>query len=500
MRHKIFYSLLAAGLLGGTAAQAQSFLLDKQAGYLIDKGVDVMAFSDFYPEGHQSGVSIIMHGHRVATNGDLRFEPTPGQWQPVPKQRQRVLDGQTNSITTHLSFPDSSRHLTGFNPMIYPDFVFNYTVNVKGEGDAVVVTVDLDRPMPSWLKGKLGFNLELYPGDLFSQPWIMDSQSGIFPRQPNGPTLEQPANLSHTGNFNPQGKASLKKLTNHAQGEFNPMIADDIIALPYAEGRHFTVCPNNPYRKLSIVSEGTTDLKLYDGRMNHNNGWFVLRSDVPKGATKGAIRWVIRPNVVSDWIYPPVIQISQIGYHPDQPKVAVIELDKRDTHIAMPTLYRITDKGEEQVMSAKASDWGQFLRYNYLKFDFSNVKQEGLYQIHYGSSVSNIFRIARNVYDRGVWQPVLEYFLPVQMCHMRVMEKYKVWHDLCHEDDARMAPLNYNHIDGYAQGPSTLCKYKPGDVVPGLNIGGWHDAGDFDIRVESQAGESYILTLAYEAF
>lgn len=33
-----------------------------------------------------------------------------------------------------------------------------------------------------------------------------------------------------------------------------------------------------------------------------------------------------------------------------------------------------------------------------------------------------------------------------------------------------------------------------------MNIGGWHDAGDFDLRIESQAGESYILALAYEAF
>ena len=113
---------------------------------------------------------------------------------------------------------------------------------------------------------------------------------------------------------------------------------------------------------------------------------------------------------------------------------------------------------------------------------------------------SSIFRIAKDVYDRGVWQPVLEYFLPVQMCHMRVNEKYRVWHDLCHDDDARMAPVNYNHIDGYVQGPSTLTKYKPGDVVPGLNVGGWHDAGDFDLRVESQSGEFYILTLAYESF
>jgi len=71
---------------------------------------------------------------------------------------------------------------------------------------------------------------------------------------------------------------------------------------------------------------------------------------------------------------------------------------------------------------------------------------------------------------------------------------------LCHDDDARMAPVNYNHIDGYAQGPSTLTKYNPGDTVPGLNAGGWHDAGDYDLRVESQSGEVYILTMAYEAF
>ncbi|MCO7111918.1 glycoside hydrolase family 9 protein [Bacteroides uniformis] len=65
-------------------------------------------------------------------------------------------------------------------------------------------------------------------------------------------------------------------------------------------------------------------------------------------------------------------------------------------------------------------------------------------------------------------------------------------------DDAQMAPA-HNHIDGYDQ-KEGLSKFKPGEVVPGVNIGGWHDAGDFDLRIESQAGESYILALAYEAF
>jgi endoglucanase len=477
----------------------KGFKLNKELGYFKNIGVDVMAFDDIYPEGHQSGVSIIMHGNRVATNGDIRFEQTPGQWQPVPKQGERKLDETANTITTSLSFPDRSRHLRGFNPMIYPDFEFNYQVIVKGEGDSVRVTVNLDRPIPEKFMGKLCFNMELFPGALFGKPWIMDDKHGIFPEQPNGPVLTLPPNYLHTGDFSePDAKADIKHLSGDNK-EYSPIIADDIIAEPYAVGKRFVVRPDDPYNRFVIESKGT-DLKLYDGRMNHNNGWFVVSSEVPTGATENAIQWVITPNVVEDWIYPPIVQTSQVGYHPNQTKTAIIELDRRDSNCEKPILVKITETGEEEVYTNAGDKWGQFLRYNYLKFDFTQINEEGLYKVRYGTSESSIFRIAKDVYDRGVWQPVLEYFLPVQMCHMRVNEKYRVWHDLCHDDDARMAPVNFNHIDGYVQGPSTLTKYKPGDVVPGLNVGGWHDAGDFDLRVESQAGEFYILTLAYESF
>lgn len=494
-KQKLLFPIIGCLFFLSQSLSSQKFELSS-AGYFQDKGVDVMAFDDIYPEGHQGGVSLIMHGNRVATNGDIRLEPTPGQWQPVPKQRERKLDIATNTITAWLSYPDTSRHMTGFNPMIYPDLALDYVVTVKGEGRSVIVTVDLDRPIPAEFIGKVGFNLELFPGALFGKPWIMDGLTGIFPQQPNGPTLSEKANISHTGNFNPDGKASVEQLTGHG---YSPIIADDIVAEPYAIGKRFTVRPDDPYNRFTIVSEGA-DLKLFDGRMNHNNGWFVVRSEVPAGATKGAIKWVITPNVVEDWIYMPVIQTSQLGYHPDQPKVAVIEFDKRDNRKETPQLYKITDNGDKVMTTGTMSEWGQFLRYNYLKFDFTDVKEEGLYQVKYGDSFSSVFRIAKDVYDRGAWQPVLEYFLPVQMCHMRINEKYRVWHGCCHMDDARMAPVNFNHIDGYEQGPSTLTKYQPGDVVPGLNIGGWHDAGDFDLRVESQAGETYILALAYEAF
>jgi endoglucanase len=67
-------------------------------------------------------------------------------------------------------------------------------------------------------------------------------------------------------------------------------------------------------------------------------------------------------------------------------------------------------------------------------------------------------------------------------------------------DDALMAPVNHTHFDGYFQGASTYTKYQPGEHVPGLNIGGWHDAGDYDLRIESQSETVYRLSLAYELF
>ncbi|MCL2462847.1 MAG: GNAT family N-acetyltransferase, partial [Defluviitaleaceae bacterium] len=436
----------------------KGFSIDPAAGYFQNAGVDVMAYDDFYPEGHQSGVSVIMHGSRVASNGDVRIDRTPGQWQPVPKQIGREIDEKANTITVSMTYPGIA------------EAGLDYKVTVKGEGESVVVTVDFDRPVPESMAGGLFFNFELFPGALLGKPWIMDDKQGIFPRQPNGPVAETGAERQ-----------------------------DGWLGEPYAIGKRFTVRPDDPYRRLTIETKGAP-LKVYDGRMEHNNGWFVVSCDIPAGAAKNAVQWVITPNAVKDWVYAPVVQASQVGYHPAQAKTVVVELDRRDDKRGQLAVYKLGESGFREISSVAGREWGRFLRYQYLQFDLSGIREEGLYKVQYGASESSVFRVARDVYDRGVWQPVLEYFLPVQMCHMRVNEKYRVWHGLCHMDDARMAPVNQRHFDGYAQGPSTLTKYGPGDEVPGLNIGGWHDAGDDDLQISSQSGEVYALTLTYETF
>src|SRR5450755_2950381 len=70
--------------------KAAAMVLNKQE-YLEYQGVNVMLAHDFYPEGHQGGVGIIQNGQRVATNGDLRLEPTPGQWAAIPKVGKRIV-------------------------------------------------------------------------------------------------------------------------------------------------------------------------------------------------------------------------------------------------------------------------------------------------------------------------------------------------------------------------------------------------------------------------
>jgi endoglucanase len=271
-------------------------------------------------------------------------------------------------------------------------------------------------------------------------------------------------------------------------------------AFPMAVGKKFTIAPDVPEQTMVITSL-KSDIQLLDGRFYHNNGWFVVRSEIPAGAVKNAIEWIVEPKVVPNFKQKPVVHVSQIGYHPSQKKIASVELDNSETNIKNIALVRLSENGgQETVKTGQPVKWGKYLRFNYCQFDFSDVKKPGMYQLKYDGYTTEPFKIDDDVYERGVWQPTLEYFLPVQMCHMRINEGYRVWHDLCHMDDALMAPIDTNHFDGYLQGPSTLTRFKPYEQVPGLNVGGWHDAGDYDLRVESQSETVWVLAMAYEEF
>ena len=422
--------------------------------YFERPGVSVLVFHDDYPEGRQGGLEIIQHGERVAALGDIRLEAVPGQWGLLSTPGKRLVDRAANRAEVPARFEKAG---------------IAYRVRVEPDGDSLLVTVDFDKPLPREFAGKASFNLELFPPAYFGKSYHLGRADGVFPRQPNGPTEVNAAAVS---------------------------------AKPLAEGRVFTAAPEDPLRRLTVESLSGA-IRFYDGRNTDTHGWYLLRTLVPSGASRGAVRWRITPNAVASWRRPPVIGLSQVGYHPAQEKRAVIELDPRTRTLPAATLFRLDPvKGPVPVLEAPVTPWGRFLRYDYAVFDFSAVREPGGYLIRFGEAESSPFVIAPDVYRHDVWQPTLETFLPVQMCHVRVIDRGRIWHNACHLDDALQAPPGYDisFIDSYKQGPATETKFAGDEHIPGLDRGGWHDAADHDLAGGAQAWATQVLALTREAF
>jgi len=62
--------------------------------------------------------------------------------------------------------------------------------------------------------------------------------------------------------------------------------------LPLETGHSITVATDDPERMIRITSDDA-ELKLYDGRMLAQNGWFVLRSVLPAGRTGKVVTWTV---------------------------------------------------------------------------------------------------------------------------------------------------------------------------------------------------------------
>src|SRR5256714_2759727 len=264
----LWCSLYPSGVTAQAGGGSQSLVINELE-YLEMPGLNVMLAHDFYPESHQGGVGVIQNGLRVATNGDLRLEPTPGQWQPVPRVGKRMVDRAKQEISVRMEYPDPEKNRRGFNPIEYPDPNLAYTVKIKPAGQSFRIVVDLDRPLPDEWVGKVGFNFELFPGILFGKSYYMDGQSGIFPRQASGPDYRD-----SVGAFQIE---------------------------PLAVGRRLTVAPETERQTMVIESVRGDSLQLIDGRARHTNGWFVVRSLVPKGATADAVEGLVSPPAIPCW-------------------------------------------------------------------------------------------------------------------------------------------------------------------------------------------------------
>ncbi|MEX0720474.1 MAG: glycoside hydrolase family 9 protein [Balneolaceae bacterium] len=447
--------IISIWILSSAFIHAQDFRINEQD-YFENRGANVLVFSNWYDgnfsDSKMSGVEVIHHGVRTVTNGDVRLHHTPEQWDEIPSFVERKIQSDENAIEAFLE---------------YPDYDFSYSVKAKAVGDEIHLSVNIENELPEELAGRAGFNLEFLPSAYFEKAYLMDEKSGVFPLYPSGPMNVLPS------------------------GETEPT--------PLAQGKKIVLAPEDPERRISITTD-KNELLLFDGRNKAQNGWFVVRSLIPAGETGNVIEWSLNVNRIPDWTRKPMIAHSQVGYHPTQKKEAVIELDKNDNPKEEAALLKVLPGGSlEESYTGAAEEWGNYLRYQYLTFDFSSVKKEGLYVVEYGDQQTLPFRIAEDVYEKA-WEPTLDIFFPVQMDHMFVDEAYRVWHGASHLDDALQAPVNHEHFDLYAQDSSTDTDYEPGEHIPGLNYGGWYDAGDYDIRTQTHYYVVQNLALAWEAF
>jgi len=445
------------------------------SGYLDAQGFSVILYqSTYHPvfvDQKNTAMEIILHGQRIATNGDVRLMPTPEQWDLVAQLKGRQADKERNSLSAQLSFPA---------------YQMDYRLVVTAEPGGVRVSVNLDKPLPEKLAGRAGFNLEFLPSIYMGKSYAADGKEfGMMPRSPQDPMQKvvPPAD-------DPK-KLPYQEEWDQDKGYTQP--------LPLVSGNSITLAPEDPLYRVGVRSE-TAPIALYDGRDRAQNGWFVLRSLIPSGKTDGAIVWHIRPIDIPNWTRPPVVAHSQVGYPPDFSKVAVIELDPNFDAPKTARVLRLSEDGSyKQVFEGPISESTPWLRYRYAKFDFSSIKDPGLYVIEYAGQRTEMFPIAKDVYSR-TWQNTLDGFLAVEMDHVSVREGYRLWHGVSHLDDARQAPPNRDHFDGYRMGPNLDSPYKPGQHVPGLNVGGWFDAGDYDNIAPSQYTVIQNLSLAYQEF
>lgn len=464
---------VCAFLLSSVTVSSQDLHLNDLE-YFERQGVNVLVFSNSFNGGFNdeknSGIEIIHHGVRTVQGGAIRLNNTPEQWDLVPKMTDRKVDKENKSIEVSLR---------------YDDYDFDSRVVVTAKGKAVEISVFLDKPVPEALAGEAGFNIEFLPSQYWQKTYLMDGRLNRFPRYAASQTITRP-NAEKPRQFK-----GFKTYDDRGTDRF-------VDPLPMATGHEIVMASDAPERMIRVSSQDA-ELKLYDGRMLAQNGWFVLRSVLPAGKTGKVFTWTVEPHAIPGWIREPNIGFSQVGYIPEQPKVAVIELDKNDTVKSKASLIRIKADGTtETAFEGSTSVWGPYFKYNYVKFDFSSVKEPGVYYIQYGDTKTNNFLIDSTVYDK-ITDATTDVWVPIHMNHMYVNEGYRTWHGEPFKEGYLQAPPS-DHFDLHAQGPTTDTKYKPYELIPGLNIGGFFDAGDFDIETGSNINVVQNFIRTWELF
>ena len=248
--------LIFTGCGKSTSFSRNNHLALNDSNYFETRGLNFFVFSNLYDatfdDSKISAVEIIHHGIRTATNGDVRMNPTPGQWDKLPKFVERMPDKEHNRIDVILE---------------YPEYNFEYKLTGEARGGGFYLSVNVDKPLPEALHGIAGLNMEFMPPVFFGHSYIVDGKHGLFPTSP--------ANFMTTIN-----------------GEVEPT--------PMATGKLIDIAPDEPLKHITIRTTDDNNLSLFDGRNKQQNGNFVVRTLLPAGKTGKIAEWFITAETQSD--------------------------------------------------------------------------------------------------------------------------------------------------------------------------------------------------------
>ena len=165
------------------------------------------------------------------------------------------------------------------------------------------------------------------------------------------------------------------------------------------------------------------------------------------------------------------VRINQVGYLPDDIKVAVlISLDDASS------AFKVCDaESGKTVFSGKgvAADGSKWAMKSAFRLNFSAVTEAGRYYIESNGGKSPVFRIGADVYD-GLADYLLTY-MRQQQCGYNPYTKAK-----CHQHD------------GYII-------YHPTKTGQHIDVtGGWHDATDYLQYLTTSSTAAYQLAFAYK--
>jgi endoglucanase len=414
-------------------------------GYFETPGFAFLVYHNDYLVGKRGGLQMFLHGKRVMDAGEVVCSTGLGPLLDYSAKDvgKRKVDTQNRSSILH--------------GKILPVDI-DYSLICRTDGSSIIMTVELDKPI-DWTKiANFMLKFEIYPNEYKYKTYRSANTFDNFPERFMGKEMLIP-------------KAEKIQIAG----------ADDL-------------------RAFTIETEENCVLSLMDSRGRANHAGYTVFVKLTRGSPSKSFTVKITPRIDPNWRREPIIQVSQLGYHPKQRKQAVLELDSRTTLIEKIMLSRLAEDGKKVIVKeVLPKKWGELFEFTYYTFDFTEIKEQGQFFLKYEDHEVGPFLIHSNVYKEA-WHPTMDMFFPVQMCHVEVWQGEQAWHGACHLDDGIQAPPNTEHFDSYRQKAETETPFKANEHIPGLDWGGWHDAADYDLPFGSIAWTILYMALAHEEF